>query len=413
MTAAVAVIADAHVIDPAQPQGGPGVAAADGRRLWLRPWADAARTPRAVNESLWAFEATLARIAARGIRHVVLLGDTTDDGQALATAALAERLAQWETRAGLRFLCLPGNHDMWAVAGKHVATRLAAPGGAMLTATSDPSLAGREPGAALVPGLRTMGQESALRAMAAFGYVPRDGELHWETPFGTSHDWSARSYLVRAGDGSVAHRLICASYLVEPLPGLWLMMLDANVWAPCPGIADPARKRAWAGPETTGWDALARLKPHLPPWIADVAARARAAGKALVALSHYPAVGAGVGPDTGDTPARRPGPAAAAPLVRAGVALHLCGHLHRPGRAAGPGGLTEVSVPSPVAWPPGYAEIALRDGRAEARLHGLDDLPADAELAALMRAAGAPEGDPAVAEGTGWGAILRARAGRG
>lgn len=391
----VAVIADAHVHDTAAVPAGPGVVIG-GRTLALRSWHDTRTGPRAVNESGHVLEAALRRIHARGIRQVVLLGDYTDEGTADQTRALAARLARWRDRAGMVFHALPGNHDLFAVAGKHTATRIATGPDSTRLVTSDPALAARDDGAVLAPGWRRLGQTEAMAAMAAFGYARRPGDLHWESPFGMDDALTARSYIARAGDGVTGHRLIDASYLVEPVPGLWLLMLDANVFDPVPGIADPRRKRAFRDPADAGWNALARGKPHLPDWIAGVARRAAATGRVLLTFSHYPVLDP-YGDDGaerrlfGETAqARRsPGPGPGAMLAAAGIGWHMGGHMHTHAANRGPGGLTDVAAPSLVAWPPGFMVVHPGAGTPRTETVSLADLPPDPQLAAFYRASGA------------------------
>jgi 3',5'-cyclic AMP phosphodiesterase CpdA len=398
----VAVIADAHRASLAADSGAPGILR-NGRRVWLCPWQDVASGTRAVNESPAVFEAALACIADRGIRQVVLLGDLTDAGQTGAAADLLRRLAHWRDRAGTVFHALPGNHDMWGTAGKHTATRVMTERGATLL-TSDPRLAGAQAGAILSASLRIPGQADAMRSYAGLGFFRRPGDLHWESPFGPDDRLPARRVPMRAADGSVTHRMIDASYLIEPLPGLWLLMLDANVWVPRPGIADPTRKRAFLDPSDQGWAAVLAHRPYLAGWIADVADRARAGGKVLVALSHYPVCdpfgpsGSGLGHLGEAALARRaPPPGVAQALAAAGLTLHLAGHLHARGMAQAHG-LTDVAVPSPVAWPPGFAVLHPAEGRVE------QVSLADVALDPAMTVGGGAEGPATL------GVFLRAQA---
>src|SRR5690606_18832778 len=108
--------------------------------------------------------------------------------------------------------------------------------------------------------------------------------LHFETPFGPSDAPAAREHDLWSADGNTVRRLMDASYLVEPEEGLWLLMIDANVFEPRDGRRDIARKKAFFGSSNAGWNALLRVKPYLLPWIADVSARAARAGKDLLAF---------------------------------------------------------------------------------------------------------------------------------
>ncbi|RII37910.1 metallophosphoesterase [Pseudooceanicola sediminis] len=379
--AAVAVIADAHLHDIHGDYGGPPFLM-DGAPLTLRSWADTRTGARAFNESVAALNAALTEISARGIRHVVLLGDYTDDGQILATRRLAARLRTWRDRAGLNFYALPGNHDVFGPHGKHNATRFVTAPGRTRLVTSDPDLAATEPDTAcLSPGMFCAGQPAGLTPMAEFGLFRNPRYLHWETPFGLDDSPAARQYTARSPDGQISHRLMDASYLVEPAPGLWLLMIDANVFEPRNNRHDPTRKKAFADPGTAGWNALLRVKPFLIDWIGDVVGRARAAGKSLMAFSHYPVLDPFRDPAGAETAmfgqttiARRtPGPAVAQTLSEVGLRQHFSGHMHVHGGGP-PHGLQAVPSTAARAERPGASAPALAAGAAPAVDTDLTDI---------------------------------------
>lgn len=393
MSVPVAILADAHVHDIHGDYDTPGVML-NGRRATLRSWHDTARAARAFNESGPIFDAALAQIRARGIRHVVLLGDYTDDGQAETTARLAARL---HAASDLRFYAIPGNHDVFGPHGKHTATRFRTPTGTQLV-TSDPSLAAQDRHAAVLsPRLRCAGQPAGLMPMAAFGLFRQPDHLHWESPFGSSDAVIDRQYEARSPDGRTTRRLMDASYLVEPAPGLWLLLIDANVFEPRDGDWNERQKRAFLDPTTAGWTALLRVKPFLLPWIADVTARAKAQGKSLLTLSHYPALDPFEDATNheqalfGETEVlhRRPAPEVAEALAAAGVDLHVSGHIHCAGitrQETRLGPVTNVAVPSLVSWPPGFAIAHASPEGPRVEIVPLDPLPLDPALVALYRA---------------------------
>lgn len=324
----VAVIADAHLHHPAA-WGLPFPA--------LRPWADAETASRGVNESLAAFHAALGLIRARGIRHVVLLGDCTDDGQQANLAATAALLAE---QKDLTFHLLPGNHDGWGIAGKHSATRFGPH-----TVTSDPALAA--PGTIVTDAARIPGIGAAL--------APFDRYLSGSRPFS--------GFTASSADGTVTAGFPECSRLVIPQPGLWLLLLDANVFEPAGGHIAPTRKRGLRDPATAGWAAVLRQKQTLLEWVARVSSDAVAAGATLVALSHYPALD-----PYGDASHRRaawgdsretqviPPPAIAPALTAAGITRILTGHLHTAGTTR-QAGLTQHAIPSTCAFPAGFAVL--------------------------------------------------------
>ncbi|MFC3181966.1 metallophosphoesterase family protein [Cypionkella sinensis] len=405
---AVAVLADVHFHDPQGDFGCAGVEV-DGTRLALRSWADTRVAARAFNETAGALRAALDKIAAAGVRHVVLAGDYSDDGQAENIRRLIDVLTEYEARHGLRLYALPGNHDLYGPHGKHVSTRFVSSLGQTQMVTSDPDLA--EAGAVVTDAMRCGGQPAALLPMARFGFFRQTEDLHWESPFGPDDRPEARMYDAVSADGSVTQRLMDASYLVEPEAGLWLLMLDANVFEPRNGRHDATRKKAFIGPSDAGWNALLRMKPFLLTWIADVTARAKALGKTLITASHYPVLDPfqdGTGSEQtlfgGTAIVRRtPGPEVARALTAAGLRWHLGGHMHVNSTTSSPdGALTDLSLPALAAFPPAFKIIRASADRLQAETISLGDVPPDPGIAAVYHT-------EAQAEPLGLGALLLAQ----
>lgn len=392
----IAVIADAHFHDPAGDFGGAGVVL-DGSRLALRSWADTRAAARAFNETAATLSAALEQIAARGLRHVVLAGDYSDDGQAENLRRLSTLLHRFQASHGLRFYAIPGNHDLYGPHGKHVTTRFVAAPGESVMVTSDPTQT--EVSAIHTPAMRCAGQPEALLPMARFGLFRQPEYLHWETPFGTTDAPETRRYTAHSADGSVSQTLMDASYLVEPEAGLWLLMLDANVFEPRNGRPDATRKKAFHGPSDAGWNAVLRVKPFLLAWLRDVTRRAQALGKTLITVSHYPVLDpfqdstgseqALFGPTSNTR--RSPGPQVAQSLIAAGLRWHLGGHMHvnaTTHQTTRAGTLTDLSLPSLVAFPPAFKIIHAARNTVTAQTIPLDTLPADPRLTALYKAEG-------------------------
>ncbi|MEH7828086.1 metallophosphoesterase [Gemmobacter sp. JM10B15] len=386
----VALIADPHLHDPQGNFGLAGFDAGDRPRLY-RPWSEMRGYARGVNESLPALCAALERIAARGVRQVVIAGDISDDGQIENLRRAADLLTWAEDDLGLRIHLLPGNHDGYAIAGKHTAMRFVTGPGQTRLLTSDPSL----PDAVQSPAMRCPGAADALALLARFGQRRREGDLHWESPFGLSDRPQDRVYPARSADGGIIRWLPDASCLIEPEPGLWLLLLDVTIFEPRTGIADPHRKRAFLDPSAAGWTAALRQKPYLFDWIADVCARAKTLGKVLVPVSHYPVLDhwPGLAPVLpGATLVRRaPIPQVAERLAAAGLRLHFGGHLHihaQSLRATSAGPFTDVALPSTCAFPPA---AMLLDGDAagfDLTPLPLGDLPDDPHVTAVHLAEG-------------------------
>ena len=393
-TYAVAVLADAHFHDAAGDFGCAGIVV-DGVRLAQRSWADTRIAARVFNETAGALTAALEKIAVAGVRHVVLAGDYSDDGQAENIRRLVAVLEEFEQRCGLRFYAIPGNHDLYGPHGKHVTTRFVSAPGQTVMVTSDADQA--EAGAIVTPAMRCGGQPAALLPMARFGLFRYPEYLHWESPFGSDDRPEARMYDAVSDDGSVTQRLMDASYLVEPEAGLWLLMIDANVFEPRAGRPDSTRKKAFIGPSDAGWNAVLRIKPFLLDWIADVTARAQALGKTLVSVSHYPVldpfqdVAGSERALFGDTAIvrRTPGPQVAQALIAAGLRWHIGGHMHvnattRTADAA----LTDLSLPSLAAFPPAFKIMRASMDVVRVETISLQDVPPDGGISAVYRSEG-------------------------
>lgn len=362
----VALIADPHVHDCGWSPSGSGLQRA------VRSYAETSASTRVFNESLPAFRAALDRAAREDARLVLILGDLTDDGQEPNIRAALALLDEYRTGYGMRFLATPGNHDFFAVAGRpQIKGFLDAMGGAVTVDSATSADAA------------TLGTEPALRLMEGLGYLPAPGDLHWETPFGTDPDWSARRHDVVSADGLSSCAIIDASYLVEPVEGLWVLSLDANVCVPRNGARDLADPASFHDPSNTGWSAVLRHRPHLLRWMADVADRARKGGKRLIAFSHYPVLDPLGGASAGEVAlfgatglARRaPPPEVAEAFAATGVRVHFSGHLHVNDTAQDQSGLVNIAVPSPVGFP---AALKLLDADARGmtfRTLPLTDVP--------------------------------------
>lgn len=379
----IAVIADPHFHDirrhPAGPAYGPWA---------FRTFADTVASTRVFNESDAALRATLDDVVRRGIRFVVLVGDLTDDGQLATVRNVMAVLDDYAARHGLRFFSTPGNHDLFAVHGRHQGKRFLNPDGTHVLVTSDPAaVIGESSGLVVTPEMYCAGYAEGLAPLAGLGYFRSGQDLHWESPFGTSDRLDERTFPIRSADGATLRTMIDASYLVEPVAGLWLLSLDANVFEPRDGASDPVPEASYIDSTDAGWNAMLRHKRFVLDWAASVTSRAAAGGKQLLVFSHYPMIDplAGTLEDErlvfGETAfARRaPRPAVAEAAIAAGIRVHFSGHLHvnSTGRVrAGEGGgfLVNVGVPSLVGFPPAYKIAEFRPGRLAVSTVVMDDV---------------------------------------
>jgi 3',5'-cyclic AMP phosphodiesterase CpdA len=385
----IAVVADPHVhavnyLVPGQPAGTPT----------LRTLLDTVQSTRVFNEGHNALRAALADIAARGIRIVVIAGDMTDDGQRMAWRAFNAIAEEFAERHGLRFYATLGNHDLFAMAGRHHAKRILRPDGSHVLLTSDADAEGDEGVARIVtPEMYCPGYPEVLDFAGRLGFFPAPGDLHWETPFGADPDVAARTYLARSEAGDVTAPMVDASYLVEPETGLWLLSLDANVYVP---ERAPDGRIAFTDRSDAGWNAALAHKPFLLEWASNVARRARELGKALLCFSHYPVLDPlnGTAEDEqrllGSTHFTRRMPVAAVgdAFARSGLRAHFSGHWHVNDTAlmrTADGVIVNVAMPSLVAFPPAYRIVDLDAEALEAAAVEVSDVAGHDLAFALYR----------------------------
>nr|WP_314257406.1 metallophosphoesterase [uncultured Devosia sp.] len=339
-----AVIADPHVHDCHWTPAGSRLPNA------IRTFADTAASTRVFNESVPAFRAALQGVVDADIRLVILVGDLTDDGQRPNIDAALAIIEEFRVRHGLRVLATLGNHDLFALSGRPQRKNFLLPNGEAFVLDS-----------ADCPEAGTLGTTPALELMASLGYQPKPEDLYWESPFGTDPDWAQRHYAVTSPDGTATCAMLDASYLVEPVKGLWVLSIDANVCVPRNGAVAFDDPGSFLDPTNGGWDAVIQHRPHLLAWMSDVARRARERGKALLAFSHYPTLdvlGGMAGREqallSGSALARRmPSARTIADFAATGVQLHFSGHLHvndTAHHASEQGSFVNVAVPSPVGY---------------------------------------------------------------
>ncbi|MEP5635691.1 MAG: metallophosphoesterase, partial [Maribacter dokdonensis] len=203
------------------------------------------QSTRIFNENYFAFIEALDDIVKRGIKIVALPGDFSDDSQPVHVKGLRRILQRYTDEHDILFFATTGNHDPVKPfahdAGK---TDFLGVGGKEQIITSSienikDTVAGR-----LTPiitsEIQKWGYQDILNEMAAFGFYPQKDYVFWETPFS---DYSYQGYTFNKAEqaSSLENRTYAidafnkhpdASYLVEPIEGLWLLALDANVYLP-------------------------------------------------------------------------------------------------------------------------------------------------------------------------------------
>ncbi|MBQ4833568.1 metallophosphoesterase [Pseudoalteromonas sp. MMG010] len=350
--------------------------------LLIRSMYSQLHSTRLFNENYFVFIQALNELAAKNIKLVALPGDFTDDGQPINVKALARVLRHYEIRYGMRFFAIPGNHDPvkpFSVAGGK-ADFLAANGKefGVYSHTHKKCL---EHQAVCDDGLKLWGYKEILTTLNDFGFSQHKDDVLYETPYKNSaFSWC---------DPKNSKRCVTmadASYLVEPIEGVWLLAIDANVYAP-QWENNPVTFKGSSG---AGYNALIQAKPALLSWIKSVVKRAKTQNKALVAFSHFP---------MGDfydganeelhklfsqgqfSLPRVPTPSTAKTLAETGLTLHFAGHMHLNDTAlitANTGSqLVNVQVPSLAAYKAAYkvAELDINNATAKISTHTLENVP--------------------------------------
>lgn len=392
----IAVIADAHFHDLYGDYGlsdDKGAAPA----MAVRRLAETARSTRVFNESHSALCHTLNDIAARKIKHVILLGDYSDDGQIATLSGLRRILDGYALRFGMRFFATVGNHDIFGPDGRHRTKRFLNHEGGYDIATSNPRFDDPAAGRIVVSdAMYCRGYPAGLNALPDLGFFATPTDLHWETPFGDRNNSYSRLYPVISDEAKPYPPLMDASYLIEPFLGVWVMMIDANVFRPFTQSEFGKHDEDFADSTTAGWNAMLTHKPFVLAWMKDVAARAATLGKQLLTFSHYPVLDPLDGTRDDERALlgatglaqRIPDPTVAEAMLDTGIKVHFSGHLHvndtaryrRDDRF-----IINVSVPSLVAFPGAYKIIGISDAKLDVETVEIGAMPLNPDIASLYR----------------------------
>lgn len=372
----IAFISDAHIQD------------VDGHAERVRSMEVQVQSTRLFNENYYALLAALDDVARRNIRWVVLPGDLTDNGQFFNQQKIKNILHSYTQRKGMRFFVTTGNHDPALPLGlmQKNAHFLAADGSRV---TREDSCAG---------------YVSQMECYADFGFFPRKDDCYWESPF-TSYTYDKYSYEDACRESVLSKRTytLCdsltatdASYLVEPVDGLWLLAIDGGVYLP-KEMKDG--KWSYQG-SSAGYNLVLKHKPFLLPWVRKVVEEAQKRHKTLVAFSHYPLVDFNDGVSEsvrqmwGDRRFdlhRVPEAEVSEAFLQAGLRLHFAGHMHvnDTGIWEGKDGkhLYNIQVSSIATYVPAYKILTIESDEVfRVETVALDTVPGFDSLFPLYRA---------------------------
>lgn len=328
---------------------------------------------RLFNENIFAFKAALNDVAKRNIKLVVLPGDLTDNGQRINIKAVQTILNDYSGRYGMSFFVTTGNHDPLRPYGsEYVSGDFLDKDGSSYFRASEPTLLPADAKGVVDSSLYCCGYKEIMQAYRMFGMSPRKDYLYWATPF-SKYDYAGYSYnkAVEASDlnqrlyslDGCSQKAIDASYVVEPVKGLWLLAIDGSVYFPLKVVNG---EQIYQGSQL-GYNNLDKGKPFLLKWIKQVTDEARRLGKTVITFCHYPAIDF----NQGATPLiaewlgknkfdilRAPSADFSKSLEKAGVRLHFAGHMHVNQTAAITGDdghkMYNVQVPSTAMCVPAY-----------------------------------------------------------
>jgi len=350
--------------------------------VFLRSMRAQIGSTRLFNENYFAFRAALDDIASRGIPYVVLNGDFSDDGQPIHLDGLQRILESYEQRYSMRFFMSFGNHDPYMPYTQ--------PAGKRDFLMADGQIQGLySPGHPMCPedavrcteGLQELGYEALFNRLSDYGFVPREGDILFETPFSAPEnpdpsDIHNRSYPICTENGSWCGTSFDTSYLIEPEPGIWLLSLDLNIHIPRDNRTDndPANPANYLSSGNAGFSALIQYKPFLLDWLGQVSERAKRGKKQLFVFSHYPAGDfyhnsrdalAGLFGENGAQLRRLPSRESQQALAETGIPFHVGGHMHLNNThiIGDREGEHSIGIQSPTlaAYVPGYTIVRYTD----------------------------------------------------
>ena len=310
---------------------------------------------RLFNENYFVLKTALDDLVEKNVKLVALPGDLTDDGQPINVKAVSKILDEYTQKYGMRFFAITGNHDPVrpnTIAGGK-SDFLSADGSEIAIHSlnhkkcNTPEITKNQH---CSNALLQWGYKEIMDNMGQHGFYPQQQDIYYETPFTVKNTKQEKTTKgIQHQNESFENRQLIwcdpnntkkcvnmpdASYLVEPIEGLWLLAIDANVYTPLYSTNKPT---TYNGSSNAGYNQMLIYKKPVLAWIKDVAQRAKLQNKKLIAFSHYPAT------DFYDNTAtdiaelfgknklqlkRMPTQETEDVLANMGLTLHFAGHMH-------------------------------------------------------------------------------------
>lgn len=358
---------------------------------------------RLFNENYFALYAALNELVEKNIQLVVLPGDFTDDGQPMNVKKLHQILDEYRGEHDMRFFITTGNHDpvvaFSSSGGKSDFLGVDFDEQAISSEVIKKASLDNPP--AISTEISLWGYAEIMDELMEFGFYPSEKDFFWSHPF-EKLDYEAYRFAQAKENSSLSNRTFPisggtfipdASYVVEPVMGLWLLAIDGNVFAERPNSDRISGS-------SIGFNLAVDQKYHQLDWIRKVSAEAKRLGKTLISFSHYPLVDFNNGASQelsnlfGTNKmqlSRVPKLDVSRTYLDAGISVHFAGHMHSNDtgifRDSLGATLVNVQVPSLAAFPPAYKVLTFPEkGRLRIqtqRLSNVSDMDEFFELYAL------------------------------
>lgn len=381
---------------------------------------------RLFNENYFAFRAALDSALAKGIKLVAFPGDYSDDGQPMNVNGFKKVLQEYEKK-GMRFFIAPGNHDPVSPYDNEAAGKSDFMGlngqPQKVYGLQNQACLDAESDVACTNAMMEQGYHSLVTTLGDYGFMPNKADIYWETPYSKytekTYNFTQatneakitnRQYeICKEGEGGVYKQVNytkCTnipdvSYLVEPVPGVWLLSIDANVFVPTDKFdpTNPQKSDGFVGAGNAGWNQMVTHKKTTMKWITDVAQRAKKENKKLVAFSHYPTmdfyanqtnnIKAAFGEKSFQAE-RAPLDITTAQVATTGLPLHIGGHMHFNGtndfKDSTGNYLVNVQSPSLAVYGAAYKIVDfISPSKVDIKTIKLDDVPRFNELFPLYK----------------------------
>lgn len=339
---------------------------------------------RLFNENYFALSQALENLGNEGIKLVVLPGDFTDDGQPMNVRALRQILDQYTAKYEMRFFITTGNHDPVSPFGKEDSkSDFMGEKGQEIQISSNHRDSNGSINSFVSSEIKNWGYYEICEELKGHGFHPSSADIFWTHPFQKinyeeysfekallNSQLEKRIYLEQSSDWMIPD----ASYLVEPVAGLWLLALDANVYSHV-GDVSVLDSASWKG-SSIGFNLASRAKQYQLDWIKTISQEAKKRDKILISFSHYPLVDFHDGASQnmkslfGESKhqlARVPAEDVSTLYANAGIQVHFAGHMHINDtgilQTEGKNRLVNIQVPSLAAFPPAYKIMSLLDSQ--------------------------------------------------